>query len=90
MTYKASLSFSPNVQKESKHKMRRESHWQPPLEPILLSQFDHIRYHFEAHVNTTTRIFKFFFPSAKKIDFCDLDKRAIIRPYNINNSLKKG
>ena len=50
------------IQKESKYKMRRENHWQPPLEPMLLSLYDHMKYHFEACVNriwATTRIFEF-------------------------------
>ena len=61
-----------DVQKESKYKMRRENHWQPPLEPILLSLYDHIRYHFEACVNriwATIGIFEFLFLSAEKSIF---------------------
>jgi len=61
-----------HVQKESKYKMRRENHWQPPLEPILLSLYDHIRYHFEACVNrirATIGIFEFLSLSAEKSIF---------------------
>ena len=65
--------------------MRRENYWQPALEPILLSLYNYLGYHFEACANTiwaTTGISEFLFPSAKKIIFCNLEKRAIKRPYN--------
>ena len=60
------------LQKESKYKMRRENHWQPPLEPILLSLYDHVRYHFEACMSriwATVGIFEFLLLSAEKSIF---------------------
>mgnify|MGYP001794737666 CR=1 FL=1 len=61
-----------SLEKEWKYKMRRENHWQPPLEPILLNLYDHIRYYFKACVNriwATIRNFEFSFLSAEKSIF---------------------
>ena len=53
----------------------------PPLQLKLLSQFGHMPYHFKLWVNriwVTTGIFGFPFLSGEKMDFCYLDKRAMI------------
>ena len=53
----------------------------PPLQLKLLTQSYNMPYHSELWVNriwVTTGIFEFPFLSGEKMDFCYLDKRAMI------------